>query len=125
MSATIIMVFLFISIISCGNDDNNKALEEYVGTWICTSPSGRPYTLVEKGTTLVISSTGDMTWTMSDGKVYNAKVNAKGDGFADITYNGKTYEAEMYVRSSSLAINVNGNNDLKVKDFPFDGSYKK
>ena len=25
-----------------------------------------------------------MTWTMSDGKVYNAKVNAKGDGFADI-----------------------------------------
>ena len=125
MSAMMIMAFLFIGFTSCGNDDNNNALEEYVGTWKCTSPSGRTYTLVEKGTVLVIASTGDMTWTMSDGKVYNAKLNAKGDGWADITYNGKTYEAEMYVRRSSLTINVNGNSELTVKDFPFDGSYEK
>ena len=67
-----------------------------------------------------------MTWTFSDGQRYNATMRDLGDGWVDITYNGKTYgKSEMYVRSNRLTINVNGNASLKVKDFPFDGTYEK
>ena len=66
-----------------------------------------------------------MTWTLPDNSKYNAKMRALGDGWADITYNGKTYyKAEVYVSNNNLFINVNGAASLKVKDFPFDGSYK-
>ena len=66
-----------------------------------------------------------MTWTMSDESKYKATMRDLGDDWADITYNGKTYRAEIYVRNNILHINVNGDANLKVKDFPFDGSYIK
>lgn len=114
------------------NDDGNKAIEEYVGKWICTSPSHRESTIVEQGTILVITSSGDMTWTMTNGSKYAAKMRARGDDWADITFNGKTYTAEVYTygnkpnsEGNCLGINANGNSSLKVKDFPFDGSYER
>jgi hypothetical protein len=66
-----------------------------------------------------------MTWTMPDGNKYSATIHALGDDWANITYNGKTYRAEIYTTGDYLHINVNGNSSLAVKDFPFDGSYKK
>lgn len=116
-----------ISFISCSSDDdNNSEIVEYVGKWSCTNPATYvKSTIVKLGTILLITSSGDMTWTMPDGSKYNARMRALGDDWADITYNGKTYRAEIYVTNNYLNINVNGDANLKVKDFPFDGSYKK
>ena len=66
-----------------------------------------------------------MTWTINTPLTYNAKMHALGDDWADITYKGKTYRAEIYVRNNNLTINVNGDVNLKEKDFPFDGTYEK
>jgi hypothetical protein len=123
-----IMAILFVSFTACGSDDeeNNNAIVEYVGTWSCTSPATyRTSTIVTEGTTLLITSSGNMTWTMPDGNKYSATIHALGDDWANITYNGKTYRAEIYTTGDYLHINVNGNSSLAVKDFPFDGSYKK
>ena len=125
----IMLITLNFSLISCGSDDdngNNDAIAEYVGSWSCTSPATYiTSTVVEEGTKLLISSSGSMTWTMSDGSQYSATMRALGDDWADIIYNGKTYRAEIYTSGDYLHINVNGNSSLKVKDFPFDGSYKR
>ena len=124
----ILLVPMSFALISCGDDDddNNSAIAEYIGTWSCTNPATyHNSTIVTEGTILLITSSGDMTWTMPSGSKYNAKMHALGDDWADIIYNGKTYRAEIYVRNSSLTINVNGDASLKVKDFPFDGSYIK
>ena len=125
-----LVVTLFsIGFVACGDDDDDNAgaISEYVGTWSCTSPdSWESSTIVTEGTILLITSSGDMTWTLPDNSKYNAKMRALGDGWADITYNGKTYyKAEVYVSNNNLFINVNGAASLKVKDFPFDGSYIK
>ena len=117
-----------VGFISCSSDDDdsNSAIVEYVGKWSCTSPNTfNPSTIVTEGTILLITSSGDMTWTMSDESKYKATMRDLGDDWADITYNGKTYRAEIYVRNNILHINVNGDANLKVKDFPFDGSYIK
>ena len=122
------VTFLSVGFSSCSKDDekSSSAIVEYVGKWSCTSPATyQTSTIVTKGTILLITSSGDMTWTMSDGSKYNATMRALGDDWADITYNGKIYRAEIYVINSNLTINVNGNTNLKVKDFPFDGIYKK
>ena len=116
--------------ISCGGDDDDydggSAIAEYVGTWSCTYPDDfRSSTIVTEGTTLVITSSGNMTWTMSEERNYNATMRALGDGWVKISYNGKTYTAEMYVSGNSLTINVNGDVNLTVKDFPFDGTYTR
>lgn len=114
--------------VACGDDgdsDGNKAIEEYVGKWVCTSPSYRESTIVDKGATLEITSSGNMTWTMTNGSKYAATMRALGDDWADITFNGKTYRAEIYTTKVGLIINVNGFSSLKVKDFPFDGSYER
>ena len=131
---SIIMLMALVTPImtACGddNDNDNKAIGEYVGKWICSSPSSRESTIVKQGTILVITSSGDMAWTMTDGSKYAASMRALGDDWADITLNGKTYRAEIYTFENKantggkcLVINVNGNKSLKVKDFPFDGSY--
>lgn len=128
MLTALMMVTFSFGLTSCGSDDidNGSAIAEYVGTWSCSYPDDfRPSTIVTKGTTLLITSSGNMTWTMSEGKTYNATMRVLGDDWADITYNGKAYKAEMYVKSNSLTINVNGNANLTVKDFPFDGTYTK
>ena len=110
--------------ISCGSDDEDP-ITEYVGVWRCTSPATYVNnTIVKKGNNLLITSAGEMTWTMSTSLKYNATMKALGDDWADITYNGKTYRAEIYVRNNSLTINVNGDVNLKEKDFPFDGVYE-
>ena len=124
------LVVMFMPLMtSCGSDDgegDNSAILEYVGTWSCTYPATyRSSTIVTEGTTLVITSSGNMTWTMPDGSKYSATMRALGDDWADIKYNGKTYKAEIYTSGKSLTINVNGSSELMVKDFPFDGSYLK
>ena len=117
---------LFYSCDSDDDDSSNDAINEYVGTWKCRSPAAHwKNTIVKEGAILLITSSGNMTWTMSDGSTYNATMRALGDDWADITYNKKTYRAEIYVHGYSLEINVNGNADLPVKDFPFDGGYEK
>jgi len=125
----VIMAIICCGLTACGGDDddsNNGAISEYVGSWSCTSPATyQTSTIVTKGTTLLITSSGDMTWTMPDGNRYNAKMRALGDDWADITYKGKTYRAEIYVSNNKLWINVNGNRELTVKDFPFDGGYSR
>ena len=125
-SILLLAVFTLTFLASCGNDDDDT-VKEYAGTWSCTLPASYvKSTLVKKGTLLQITSSGNMTWTFSDGKRYSATMQALGDGWVDITYNGKTYgKAEMYVKGNYLTINVNGNANLKVKDFPFDGIYEK
>lgn len=124
-----LLMTIFMSLFySCDSDDDNSndAIVEYVGTWKCQSPATyRNSTIVEEGTILVITSSGNMTWTMADGTTYNATMRALGDDWADITYNKKTYRAEIYVINNRLEINVNGDVNLKVKDFPFDGGYQK
>ena len=127
LSILLLAVLTLPVLTSCGNDDEDNSVNEYAGVWKCTSPATYvKSTLVTKGTTLHITSSGNMTWTISTGKRYDATMKALGDGWVDITYNGKTYDkAEMYVRNNSLTINVNGNANLKVKDFPFDGVYEK
>jgi hypothetical protein len=127
LSILLLAVFTLPILTSCGSDDDENTINEYVGVWKCTIPATYvKSTLVTKGTTLHITSSGNMTWTISTGKRYDATMKALGDGWVDITYNGKTYNrAEMYVRNNSLTINVNGNANLKVKDFPFDGVYEK
>lgn len=127
LSILLLAVFTLPILTSCGSDDDENTINEYVGVWKCTIPATYvKSTLVTKGTTLHITSSGNMTWTISTGKRYDATMKALGDGWVDITYNGKTYDkAEMYVRNNSLTINVNGNANLKVKDFPFDGVYEK
>lgn len=126
---TFMMVSVFCAgLVSCGGDDeqDNGAILEYVGTWSCIYPATyQNSTIVTEGTILVITSSGDMSWTMSDGNRYQAKMRALGNDWADISYNGKTYRAEIYVNGNTLTINVNGNVDLSVKDFPFDGTYVK
>jgi len=117
-------------IVACGGDDdnngNNSAIAEYSGSWNCTSPATyQKSTIVTEGTNLLITSSGGMTWTMPDGTKYSATMRALGDDFADITYNGKTYNTEIYVKNKVLTINANGNANLKVKDFPFDGRYER
>lgn len=128
-SILLLMAVSMPLLMSCGSDDenngNSNTIGEYVGKWSCSSPSYRNSTIVEKGTILLITASGDMTWTMAVGNKYTATMRALGDDWADINYNGKTYRAEIYVNNNSLTINVNGNVDLKVKDFPFDGSYKR
>ena len=127
--ATALIVATGLCLASCGSDDdddNNTAITEYVGTWNCTSPATyRSSTIVTEGTTLQIATSGDMKWVLPKGSTYNATMHALGDDWANITYNGKTYKAEIYVRSNSLTINVNGDANLTVKDFPFDGTYIK
>jgi len=126
--ATALIVATGLCLASCGSDDNdnNTAITEYVGTWNCTSPATyRSSTIVTEGTTLQISTSGDMKWVLPEGGTYNATMCAIGDDWANITYNGKNYKAEIYVRSNSLTINVNGEANLTVKDFPFDGTYLK
>ena len=127
LSILLLTVFTLPILTSCGSDDEDNNVNEYAGVWKCTIPAAYvKSTLVTKGATLHITSSGNMTWTISTGKKYNATMRALGDGWVDITYNGKTYiRAEMYVRNNSLTINVNGNANLKVKDFPFDGVYEK
>ena len=127
LSILLLAVFTLPILTSCGSDDDENTINEYVGVWKCTIPATYvKSTLVTKGTTLHITSSGNMTWPISTGKRYDATMKALGDGWVDITYNGKTYDkAEMYVRNNSLTINVNGNANLKVKDFPFDGVYEK
>jgi hypothetical protein len=124
----VILAVVCWGVTACGSDDddsNNGAIVEYVGTWSCTYPATyRTSTIVTEGTTLLITSSGDMTWTMPDNSKYNAKMRALGNDWADITYNGKTYRTEIYVKNY-LYINANGNKNLKVKDFPFDGDYKR
>lgn len=126
---TIMMVTMFsYAFVSCSSDDdeNNGAIAEYLGTWSCNRPATNyKSTIVKKGTVLLITSFGDMTWTLPNGSKYNASMHALGDDWADITYNGKTYRAEIYVSSNTLSINVNGDANLKTKDFPFDGDYEK
>lgn len=123
------MVMVMPLMTSCGSDDDegdNSAIQEYVGTWSCTYPATyQSSTIVTEGTTLVIASSSSMTWTFPDGSKYSATMRALGDDWADIKYNGKTYRAEIYTTGNTLHINVNGNSDLTVKDFPFDGSYQK
>ena len=125
----VIMAIICCGVTACGGDDddsNNGAIVEYVGNWSCTTPATyQTSTIVTQGTTLLITSSGDMTWTMPEGSKYSAKMRALGDDWADITYNGKTYRTEIYVRNNTLRINANGDVSLKVKDFPFDGSYTK
>lgn len=117
--------------VACGGDDSgdnthNANIGEYVGKWSCISPASyRSSTIVTEGTILVITASGNMTWTMTDESKYTATLRALGDDWGDITYNGKTYRAEIYVSGNTLHINVNGNTNLTVKDFPFDGGYKK
>lgn len=125
--AIMITSIICIGVTSCGDDDDdNNAIVEYVGTWSCTSPASYwSGTIVTVGTTLQITSSGDMTWTMPNNNKYKATMRALGDDWAEITYNQKTYKAEIYVRGNELTINVNGDANLKVKDFPFDGDYKK
>lgn len=113
---------------SCDSDDDssNHAIDEYVGTWKCRSPATHwKNTIVKEGTILMITSSGNMTWTMLDGTTYNGSMRVSGEAWANITYNKKTYGGEIYVHGYSLEINVNGNVDLPVKDFPFDGGYEK
>ena len=113
---------LFYSCDSDDDDSSNHAIDEYVGTWKCRSPAThRKNTIVKEGTILLITSSGNMP----DGTTYNATMRALGEAWADITYNKKTYGGEIYVFGNSLEINVNGNADLLVKDFPFDGGYDK
>lgn len=108
------------------NDEEDAKMSEYAGSWKCISPdSWRTATIVTKGTLLEITSTGDATWTLPDNTKYTAKMRNRGDDWVIINYNGKSYTAEMYVRSYGLTINANGNAKLEVKDFPFDGSYEK
>lgn len=128
-------IFLFASVItlltgvSCSSDDDNdnSAIESYVGTWVCSSPdSYYPSTIVTTGTTLQIISSGSMTWTTPQGINYSATMKALGDDWANITYNNKTYkDVEIYVSNNTLYINANGAESLKTKDFPFDGDYIK
>lgn len=127
LSIMLLAVFTLPVLTSCGSDDEDNSINEYVGVWKCTSPATYvKSTLIPKGATLHITSSGNMTWTISTSQRYDATMKALGDGWVDITYNGKTYDkAEMYVRNNSLTINVNGNANLKVKDFPFDGVYEK
>lgn len=113
--------------ISCGNDeeddDDPNPITEYVGAWRCISPATYiGSTIVKEGNTLLISKEGEMIWTNLG---HNAIMHALGDGWADITYKKKSYRAEMYVRNNYLTINVNGDVNLKEKDFPFDGVYEK
>lgn len=125
MTMVLVMSVGFTSC-SSNDEDNNNAIAEYVGTWICTYPeTHQTATVVTEGTPLIITSSGDMAWTLPDGSRYNARMRALGDSWADITYNGITYRAEIYVRDNILVINVNGNTYLKEKDFPFDGTYEK
>lgn len=127
LSILLLAVFSLTFLTSCGSDDDDNRVGEYAGTWRCTVPATYvKSTLVKKGTLLQITSSGNMTWIFSDDQRYNATMRALGDGWVDITYNGKTYgKAEMYVKGNYLTINVNGNANLKVKDFPFDGVYEK
>ena len=115
--------------VACGGDSDsthNANIGEYVGKWSCISPTTyRSSTIVTEGTILVITASGSMTWSMTNGTKYTATLRALGDDWGDITYNGKTYRAEIYVSGNTLYINVNGNTNLTVKDFPFDGGYKK
>lgn len=111
---------------SCSKDGDNISMSEYAGTWKCTSPkSSRTATIVTTGTILEISSSGNAIWTLPDNTKYSALMRNRGDDWVVITYNGKSYTAEMYVRSNDLTINANGNENLEVKDFPFDGIYEK
>ena len=127
--ATALIVATGLCFASCGSgddDDNNTGITEYVGMWNCTSPATyRASTIVTEGTTLQIATSGDMKWVLPEGGTYNATMRTLGDDWADITYNCKIYKAEIYVRSNSLTINVNGDANLTVKDFPFDGTYIK
>ena len=128
LSVLLLAVFTLPVLTSCSSDDeDNEVANEYVGVWNCTySASYVKSTIVKKGTTLQLTSSGNMTWTLPNGQKYDATMKTLGDGWVDVTYNGKTYsKAEMYVRDNSLTINVNGNANLKVKDFPFDGVYEK
>ena len=126
LSILLLAVLTLPVLTSCGSDDEDNSVNEYAGVWKCTIPASHvKSTLVKNGTTLNITSSGDMTWTISTSQSYKATMKALGDGWVDITYNGKTYRAEMYVRNNSLHINVNGDVNLKVKDFPFDGVYEK
>lgn len=125
--ASLLMVLSFTACSSDDDENNTEAMAAYVGTWVCSSPATYySSTTVTVGTTLQIASSGAMTWTTSSGKTYSATMKALGDDWANITYNGKTYkQAEVYVSNNTLHINVNGAEDLTVKDFPFDGAYRK
>jgi hypothetical protein len=126
LSILLLAVLTLPVLTSCGNDDEDNSVNEYAGVWKCTSPATYvKSTLITKGATLHITSSGNMTWTISTSQKYDATMKALGDGWVDITYNGKTYRAEMYVRGNTLHINVNGDVNLIVKDFPFDGVYEK
>lgn len=120
----IITSLISFGCISCSSDDEDP-ITEYEGVWRCTNPATyEKSTIVKEGNTLLITSSGEMTWTMTTNLRYNAMMKALGDDWAEITYNGKTYRAEMYVRNNYLTINVNGDVNLKEKDFPFDGVYE-
>jgi len=120
-------VLVSVSFAACSDeDDNSGAIDNYVGTWICSSPASYiSSTLVTAGTSLSITSSGEMTWTIPQGGTYTATMKALGDDWANITYKGKTYSVEIYVSNNTLYINANGAESLKVKDFPFDGSYER
>ena len=127
LSTLLVVVLFSIGFVSCGGDDDdeNIAINEYVGSWSCTSPNNLWETIVTEGTTLVITSSGDMTWTLPNGSKFKATMRALGDDWVDITYKGKKYTAEMYVIRDKLTINANGNVDNEDHDFPFDGGYNK
>ena len=129
-SIMMLIVMVFPLMVACSSDDGGKThdanIGEYAGKWVCSSPASYiSSTIVAEGTILVITASGNMTWTMPDNTKYSATLRALGDDWGDITYNGKTYRTEIYVRGTVLHINTNGFSDLKVKDFPFDGSYQK
>lgn len=116
--------------VSCGNDEENTAAIEgllYEGNWMFSSYNN----FIRDGnvkTTLQITSSGEMIWKIPERGTYKAQLHVHGNNWADITYNGKTYSAEMYVIEkenlpNEMVINVNGDEDLIVKDFPFDGKY--
>ena len=130
-SMMMLMAMVLPTLVACGGDSDgdsthNANIGEYVGKWSCISPATyRSSTIVTEGTILVITASGSMTWSMTNGTIYTATLRALGDDWGDITYNGKNYRAEIYVSGNTMNINVNGNANLIVKDFPFDGGYKK
>ena len=82
LSILLLAVLTLPVLTSCGNDDEDNSVNEYAGVWKCTSPATYvKSTLVTKGTTLHITSSGNMTWTISTGKRYDATRLGYSQGF--------------------------------------------
>lgn len=125
----VLMLSIAVAFSSCSNDDDtqNENILPYVGKWVCSYPSTNHLKSIPEGTVLTISRNGSMEWITPSKETYKATMRALGDDWAEFSYNGKVYKnVEIYIiGSSTLHINANGFVDLKVKDFPFDGSYSK